>query len=332
MPLMTLDDMKTLAERVFVNSKTAPETAAIVARALVAADADGMASHGLSRIPAYADQAISGKVDGFATPRLERSGKAAITVNAASGFAYPAINLGLDAAAEIVGETGIVGVAIGHSHHSGVAGHPVERMAERGLVALSFGNSPAGLGPWGGNRPLYGTNPIAFACPRRGAAPLVVDLSMAKVARGKVKLAADRGESIPEGWAVDADGQPTTDAKAAMAGAMLPMGDAKGAALTLVVEIIAALLTGSNMGFEASSFFDAEGEPPHIGQFFMVIDPVAFAGDGFLERVEILMTAISEQPGTRLPGQRRHTIRAAAEADGVNLPDALFDELTARAG
>ena len=332
MPRMTLDDLKTLAERVFVNSKTSPETAAIVARALVAAEADGMASHGLSRVPAYADQAMSGKVDGFASPRIEQPGKAAITVNAASGFAYSAIELGLDAATKIVGETGIVGVAIGRSHHSGVAGHPVERMAERGLVALSFGNSPAGLGPWGGNRPLYGTNPIAFACPRRGAAPLVVDLSMAKVARGKVKLAADRGAVIPEGWAVDADGQPTTDARAAMAGAMLPMGDAKGAALTLVVEIIAALLTGSNMGFEASSFFEAEGAPPHIGQFFIVIDPAAFAGDGFLDRVEVLMTAIAEQPGTRLPGQRRLDLRARAVADGVDLPDALFDELTARAG
>jgi len=324
--------MKTLAERVFVNSKTAPEIAAIVARALVSAEADGMASHGLSRIPAYADQAKFGKVDGFATPRIEQPKKSAITVNAASGFAYPAINMGLDAAAEIVSETGIVGVAIGHSHHSGVAGHPVERMADRGLVALSFGNSPAGLSPWGGNRPLYGTNPIAFACPRRAAAPLVVDLSMAKVARGKVKLAADRGEGIPEGWAVDAAGQPTTDAKAAMAGAMLPMGDAKGAALTLVVEIIAALLTCSNIGFEASSFFEVEGKPPHIGQFFMVIDPAVFAGNGFLDRVEVLMTAISEQPGTRLPGQRRHALRAAAEADGVDLPDALFEDLTARAG
>lgn len=332
MPKLTLVEMQDLAVKVLVASRTSPENAASVAPALVAADADGLASHGLSRLPMFADQALSGKVDGFAVPEITRPGPAAVRVDACSGFGFPAIAGGLHEGHEVVKETGTVAVAIGNSHQSGVAGYHVERMAEKGLVALSFNNSPAGLGPWGGNRALYGTNPIAFACPRRQAPPLVIDLSLSKVARGKIKLAADGGEAIPLGWAVDEDGQPTTDAAAAMAGTLLPMGDAKGAALALAVEIIAAALTGSNFGFEASSFFTAEGPPPHVGQFFLLMDPAVFAGDGFVDRVEVLLGAILDQPGTRLPGQKRLASREKAKAQGVEVPPALYEDLVRRAG
>lgn len=332
MPILNLDEMRGLAKRVLVAAKTSPENAACVAQALVAADADGLASHGLSRLPAFADQAVSGKVDGFAVPEVTRPKSAAVRVDARSGFGFPAIAAGLAEAQKAVKETGVVAVAVGRSHQSGAAGFHVERMAEKGLVALSFNNSPAGLGPWGGNRALFGTNPIAFACPRGSpGAPLVIDLSLSKVARGKIKLAADQGKPIPAGWAVDKDGNPTTDGKAAMAGTMLPMGDAKGAALALAVEILSAALTGSNFGFEASSFFTAEGPPPHVGQFFLVIDPATF-GDGFAERVEGLLQAILVQPGTRLPGQRRLENRERARAQGVEIPDTLYQDLIRRAG
>ena len=332
MPKADLNDLRDLAVRAFVRANTSEDNAASVADALIAAEADGIRSHGLSRLASYADQALSGKVDGHAVPRVERPAAAVVRVDARSGFAYPAIDAGLAAAAEAVAEAGAVVVGIGRSHHSGVAGHHVERMARRGLVALGLNNSPAGIAPWGGNRALFGTNPIAFACPRADAPPIVVDLSLSKVARGKIKLAADRDEAIPEGWAVDAAGRPTTDAAAAMAGSMVPMGDAKGAALVLMVEILAATLTGSRYGYEASSFFTADGEPPHVGQFFMVVDPERLAGAGFLARLEDLAAAMLEQPDVRLPGQRRYGIRETAWRDGVDVAEDLYADLVRRAG
>ncbi len=301
-----------------------------MARALVKADADGIPSHGVSRLPAYADQAKAGKVDGFATPDVTTPKSASIRVDAKSGFAYPAIEAGISAALETIKETGIVGLAIGNSHHAGVAGHHVEPFAEAGYLALGFTNSPAAIAPWGGRRPIYGTNPIAFACPLIGKPPIVADLSTSKVARGKIKLAADKGEPIPEDWAVDAEGRPTTDAKAAMSGSLLPMGDAKGAALVMMVEILTATLTGSNHGFEASSFFDDKGPAPHIGQFFIVIDPAGFSGGAFSERMEVLADAILSQDGTRMPGARRFTIRENSATDGVEIPDDLVTDLKAR--
>ena len=326
-----LDELRELAVRVLTAAGTSPGNAASVARALVAADADGIASHGVSRLPAYAYQVMSGKVDGFAVPRVTEAAPAALRIDAATGFAFPAIDAGLERAWRIAGRTGVVAVAVNRSHHFGVAGHHVERAARQGFVALAFGNSPAAIAPWGGRRALYGTNPIAFACPRSAADPLVIDLALGQVARGKIKLAADRGEPIPEGWATDASGRPTTDARAAMEGALLPIGGAKGAALVLMVEILAAVLTGAHFGYEASSFFTADGPPPRVGQFFLVLDPVHLAGEGFGERLEALLTAVLAQPGTRLPGDRRLANRRRAERDGVDLPAALHADLLRRA-
>ncbi len=330
MAKLSLNDLHELAVGVLTASDTSPDNAAAVARALVKADADGIPSHGVSRLPAYADQAKAKKVDGHAEPSVSFPASSAIRVDAKSGFAYPAIEAGTEAAMARIKDAGIVGIAIGNSHHAGVAGHHVETFADSGYLAIGFTNSPAGIAPWGGSRALFGTNPVAFACPRRSGGPIVADFSTSKVARGKIKLAADKGESIPEGWAVDADGHATTDAKAAMGGSLLPMGDAKGATLVLMVEILAATLTGSNHGFEASSFFDDKGGPPHIGQFFIVIDPDAFSAGAFADRLDVLVDAILVQDGTRLPGARRHDIRNTSSSDGVDIPDPLVNDLRAR--
>ncbi len=327
---MRLAELETLAARAFMRSKTSEANAGAVARALVAAEADGLPSHGLSRLAAYCDQAIAGKVEGFATPKVSRPKPAVIAVDAASGFAFPALEAGFAAAVPAAREAGLVAVGIGRSHHFGVAGHAVERLAEAGLVGIAFGNSPAAIAPWGGSKPLFGTNPIGFAWPRAGRAPLVIDLSLSKVARGKIMVAAQKGEAIPEGWALDAGGKPTTDAKAALAGAMIPMGDAKGAALVLMVELLAVALTGSNFGWEASSFFDAKGPPPHVGQMFLGLDVTAFSPDASA-RAEVLFGAMAGQAGVRLPGDRRFALRRKAEADGVEVPDALLAEIERRA-
>ncbi len=330
MPVFQLDELRKLAVNVFLASKVSPENAAIVADALVAAEADGLASHGMQRVTYYADQATSGTVNGLITPDVTQPADAIVRVDAKDGFAYPAIKVGLARAVEVIAKTGVVAVGVGNSHHCGVVGHHVESLANKGLVALAFGNTPAAMAPWGGSRALYGTNPIAFASPRPGQHPIVVDFAMSKVARGKIMLAAKEGKPIEEGWALDKDGKPITDAEEAMRGTLMPMGDAKGAALAMVVEILSAALTGSHFGFEANSFFDTEGDSPRVGQFFIVFKPELFSPD-FIDRMGILAQAIVEQPGTRMPGARRQELREKAHKEGVAISDALYDDLKKRA-
>jgi (2R)-3-sulfolactate dehydrogenase (NADP+) len=302
--------------------------AAVTVEALLEAERDGLPSHGLSRLPFYLDQAASGKVDARAIPRVEIDG-AVVRVDAGHGLAFPAVAQGLEAGYDCVARLGVAAVTIARSHHFGVAGAPVERAARRGYLALAFSNAPSAMAPWGGNRPLYGTNPIAFACPRRDADPLLVDLSLSKVARGKVMLARKAGERIPEGWALDAEGRPTTDPDAAIAGSMVPAGDAKGATLALMVEMLTAGLAGSHFGFQASSFFDAEGAPPGIAQLIVLFDPSRFS-PGFEAHAETLIAAMQGQPGVRLPGDRRYALRRAA-GDHLTLSSALVEALEAHA-
>jgi (2R)-3-sulfolactate dehydrogenase (NADP+) len=180
---------------------------------------------------------------------------------------------------------------------------------------------------------VFGTTPMAFAAPRQHAPPIVVDLALSQVARGKILTAAQKGEPVPRDWAVDEHGQPTTDAKAALKGALQPIGGAKGAALALMVEVLAVALTGAHFGFEASSFFDAEGPPPGVGQLLIAIDPGAFAGrELFVGRIAALAGAIEGAAGARLPGSRRLALRAKAMAEGLAVDASLLAEARALAG
>ena len=325
---LSVEDATALVVAVFGRAGMPRDLSLPAARALVQAEQDGLASHGLARVPFYAAQMRSGKVNATARPTLARDG-AVVRVDAGFGLACAALQAGAQAARDVVRDLGLCAVTITHSHHFGVAGQAVEPFAAEGLVALALSNSPAAMAPWGGNRALYGTNPIAFACPRRTGAPLVIDLSLSHVARGKVMLAQKAGKPIPEGWALDADGQPTTDATAAMAGTMVPAGGAKGAALALMVELLTAGLAGANFAHEASSLFDADGPPPNLAQFLLVLDPARFA-PGFADRAEAMFAAIEGQPGARLPGARRQSERAR-RATEITLDQALHDSLQALA-
>jgi (2R)-3-sulfolactate dehydrogenase (NADP+) len=312
---------------------TAEPNARSVARALTQAEVDGQSGHGLSRVPSYAGQAKSGKVDGRARPEAHQTRAGTLMIDAKGGFAYPAFDLALDRLPELARANGIAAAGFVRSHHFGVAGQHVERLAAAGLVGLVLGNTPKAMAPWGGTRPLYGTNPMAFAAPMRDAPPLVVDLALSQVARGKILAAAQRGEPIPEGWAADERGAPTTDAAAALKGALQPMGGAKGAALALMVEVLAAALTGAAFGFEASSFFDAEGAPPHVGQLLIAIDPGGLAGtDVFADRLAALAGTIEGDAGVRLPGSRRLALRERARREGVMIDGTLLGQVRALAG
>lgn len=327
--ILPLDEAHKLSATILIRHRTSRENAVSVAQALVAAETDGQTGHGLSRLLSYAAQAGSGKVNGEAVPRVVERAGAAVRIDAASGFAFPAMELAVHELAALAPETGIAAAGVFRSHHFGQAGYHVEKLAERGLVGLVFGNSPKAIAPWGGSQGVFGTNPIAFAAPRPAAPPLVIDMSLSKVARGKVMVAAERGVAIPEGWALDTNGQPTTDPKAALEGTMLPAGEAKGAALVLMVEVLAAALVGARLGFEASSFFTAEGAPPGVGQLLIAIDPEFFSGGAFDERLETLIVAVLAQEGARLPGTRRLAARERAEANGIEIPEQLYTKLQA---
>ena len=322
---LTIPEARRLAATALEASGAAPDTALLVAAALVRAEADGQSGHGLSRVPHYAAQVRVGKVNGAAVPEITDLRPGLFRVDARNGFAYPAFALAIPELAARAKTLGIAACAIRHSHHFGVAGHHCEDLAERGVVAFVYGNAPKSLAAWGSKTPLLGTNPIAFAAPM-SPAPLVIDLAVTTVAKGKIMAAARTGAPIPEGWALDAEGRPTTDSIAAMAGTMAPMGGAKGAALALMVEVMSACLVGSALGVEASSLFDTEGGPPDLGQCLIALDAGALSGGAFAERIATL-AALYDEAGARLPGTRRLAARAAAARDGLAVEAGLVEEI-----
>ena len=306
------------------------QMAAATARALVAAELEGLASHGASRVPQYCGHLRNGRATGSAVARVARDSRAACVVDAGGGLAFPACELAGEEAIRRAREFGVAFVAVANSNHFGVAAHHVEPLARAGIVGLAMGNSPAAMPAWGGKRALFGTNPIAAAFPRRGRDALTIDLSLSAVARGRIMVAAKKGEAIPEGWALDAQGRPTTDAKAALEGSMLPTGGVKGAMLALVVELLVCALSGSAFGFESDSFFTEEGRPTRIGQALLAIDPRALAGEAvYLERVETLIAAMLEDPEVRLPGERRRRNSERALREGIDVPADLLARIRA---
>ena len=328
MTTLSIAVLTALATDALARAGAGPEMAAATARALVAAEAQGLASHGLSRVAQYAGHLRCGRENGEARPRVHQQKAAALLVDAQEGLAFPACALAVREAIRSAGEAGAAFAGVTNSHHFGAAAYHLEPVAEAGMVGLAFGNSPAAMPAWGGKRALFGTNPIAAVFPRRAGPPLVIDLSLSEVARGKLMVAAKQGKPIPPGWALDKDGNPTTDPKAGLEGMMLPAGGVKGAMLALVVELLCCALTGAAYGFEADSFFTDEGNRPRIGQAFLVIDPGALAGAGvFDERIETLVAAMLADADVRLPGQRRHALAAAAESGGIEIAPALLDQL-----
>ena len=326
---LSLKETLDLIAAALTRSRTSAENAASVATALVAAETAGQGGHGLRRVVSYCAQAASGKVDGFAVADLKRTAPGALIVDAGHGFAYPALDMVAAALPDIAREQGVALATIIRSHHCGVMGVFVEQFADAGLIALMLANTPAGIAPWGGKTPLLGTNPIAFAAPISGDRPVVIDLSLSKVARGKIMAAKQKGEPIPPGWACDSEGNPTTDAARALEGTMVPIGDAKGTALALMVELLAAGLAGANFAYQATSFFDADGAPPGTGQFILAIDPVRIGGHGAADRFAELAARIAGDPGARLPGRRRQALRDEAQSQGILADAALIAEIEA---
>ena len=331
MPQITLQEARNIVSAALQSAGAHAPMADATARALVLAEAQGLASHGLSRVGQYSTHLRNGRVNGAAVPTVMHTKAAAAIVDAQEGLAFPACDLAVAEAIRRASECGIAIVGVSNSHHCGVVVDHLRAVAHAGMVGLGFANSPSAMPAAGGKHPIFGTNPVAAVFPRRGTDALMIDLSLSEVARGKLMVAAKAGQSIPLGWALDKNGQPTTDPQAGMDGSMLPVGAAsspKGAMLALVVELLVTALIGAQFGFEASSFFVDAGNRPRIGQTFIVIDPGALAGrEYFLDRLEVLVTEMLSDDGVRLPGARRETLRRAAEVSGINVSDAMLESL-----
>jgi (2R)-3-sulfolactate dehydrogenase (NADP+) len=336
---VSLAELRTLVQSALQAAGASEAMASSTARALVLAEAQGLGSHGLSRAAQYATHLKNGRCDGAAQPRVARQRGAVVQIDAGEGLAFPACELAVREAIARAQSHGVAFAGVMNSHHAGVIVDHLRAVADAGMVGLALANSPAAMPAAGGKHPIFGTNPVAAVFPRRKGDAVMIDLSLSEVARGKVMVAAKKGEPIPLGWALDADGRPTTDAQAALEGSMLPFGtgpasgpgaatSSKGAMLALVVELLVTAVIGAQFGFEASSFFVDAGNRPRLGQVFIVIDPAALAGrDSYLDRIEVLLAEMLRDDGVRLPGARREALRRKAEAEGVEVSDAVLASL-----
>lgn len=330
---LSLAEIEELSFKALVAAGTSVDNARPLAIATAATEADGVASHGLAYIPIYAEHVQCGKVDGQAVPKLEVPRPGVITVDAATGFAHSAIDKGFEQLIPLARQQGVAALSIHNSYNCGVLGYHTNRLAEAGLVGLGFTNAPASIAPSGGYKPVVGTNPFSIAAPGVDGKPaILIDQSASTIAKSEVMKHAREGKPIPVGWALDGDGNPTTDPNVGLKGSMAPSGGYKGVGVALLVEMMAAALTGATLGINASPFSGAGGGPPKTGQFFLAIDPAATSGDLFSARIADLANAVHAQDGAHLPGDGRTKKRALAQTQGVAVNTATLARIEALLG
>ncbi|MDP6565941.1 MAG: Ldh family oxidoreductase [Alphaproteobacteria bacterium] len=327
---ITLDEIRELSTEVFVANGMSRTNAGVIADVVTTAEADGTHSHGLFRVPGYVSSMRNGRVDGKAVPEVSDPAPGLVAVDTGNGFSPPAIVAGRPLAVEKARSQGIAAMGLRNNGNLNALWWDVEQFGAAGLIAVAMSTTRSLVAPWGGDRALFGTDPIAFACPREGKPPMGFDFATSVAARGEIMVAAREGHDIPEGWALDRDGKPTTDAKAALEGVQLPLGAHKGNALIIMVELLAAGLTGGNFCFEAEQqareFGAIDGGPSNAGEIIILMDPAGYHG-AFLDRIEGLFDRILAQDGTRLPGDRRYAHRARAMAEGVDCPAGLYQQI-----
>lgn len=330
MTRLTLAEARKLAFDCLVANGCDDANATAAADRMIQAEGDLCASHGLFRLPWYVKGVTSGRVNGAARPGVEHLAPAVVRVNGDGGFAPLGQQVGHLALADCARNNGIAALAFTNMFHIGAMWPEVERLADDGLCAMAVTASYPYVAPAGGTKPLYGTNPVGFAWPRKDAPPLVFDQASSAMARGEIQIAARDGHSVPETAGIGPDGETTTDPNVVLKGAQLGFGGYKGASLAMMVELLAGPLIGEFLSIEAKQDDAGGGGPPKGGELIIALDPALFGdADGFLQHGEKLFTAILQQPGTRLPGARRFEARARTAKTGIEIPDALYTEIIA---
>lgn len=315
---LTLDEIADLATRTFSqNGCDDPNTRALV-RTVVTAERDGSLSHGLFRVPGYVASLRSGKVNGRAHPLVTHRTPVIVNVHGQNGYAPLAIELGLPVLAEAAKKMGVAVMAIVHTHHFAALWPEVEAISAYGLIGLACTCYTPLMAPHGGNKRLFGTNPIAFAWPRPGRDPVVIDMATAAMALGEVQIAAREGHSVPPGTGLDSNGKPTVDPGQIVKGMLLPFGGYKGSAIALMVELLSAGAVGERFSFEAGEADNKDGGPPRGGEFMLAISPEHVAGSGWVEHCESFFHQFEAIDGARLPGSRRHKNRLSDAPRQIN--------------
>lgn len=292
--------------------------ATAVARAVARAEALGNVICGLYYLESYCTQLASGRVNGTVEPAVSLPRPGSVMADARFGFAQPAFDAGLPSAIDAARANGVATLAVAHAHTCTSLGYFTEQIAAAGLIGIGFTNASPVVAPPGGNKAVIGTNPIAMSIPGDDAPAMHFDFSTSAVALGKITMAKAAGEPIPLGWAVDADGQPTTDPEAALKGALVSAGGYKGWGFGLMAELLAAGMTGSVNSLDVSGLKLPDGAPHGLGQFYLLMDPGTHHAD-FAHRFSRVAEAVAAQDGARIPGADRHVM------DEVDVPDALWE-------
>ncbi|OED42298.1 oxidoreductase [Chromatiales bacterium (ex Bugula neritina AB1)] len=324
---LSLEQVHRLALENLQRAGASDEQARAVADIVTAAERDECKSHGLFRIPGFCASLVSGKVSGDATPVVHDLAPAVVHVDAANGFAPLALEAGSVPLAAKARSQGIAALAVTNSYHFSALWPEIELMTSQGLIAFAFVSAKKFVAPAGGIEPLYGTNPMAFGWPRENQPAVIFDQASSASARGEIQLHQRDGKQIPHGWAIDKTGNPTTDPAEALDGAQLAFGGYKGAAIAMMVELLAGSLVGDVLSFEASQIDVPDGGPSSGGEFMIAIDPGRCGNRGALVHAERLFAEILQQEGTRLPSQRRYESREKTRIDGITIVESLYESL-----
>lgn len=327
---------------VLVRAGADPADAAVVAEALVTADLRGVHSHGVVRAGVYAARLRAGSFNPRARLRIVHDRGAVMTLDAQDGLGIVMAAQAMDLAIARAVDYGVGAVGVRNSNHCGMLAYFALRAVERQLVGVAMSNADAKVAPWGARARYLGTNPIAIAVPAGREAPIVLDMATSAVAHGRVAAAASRGDAIPEGWALDEHGQPTTDPHQALRGMLLPFGGAKGSGMSLIVDLLAGMLPGGRISPEIAPLYDAIERTQGVGHFFLALSIEAFVPiEQFAGRVDQMIQqirALPPAPGhdrVYLPGEQEQLTMREYDARGIPLPEeviAILQALAAETG
>lgn len=327
-------DLRSFCEAVLVKSGMRKGDSKIVAASLIQANLEGIDSHGISRLPIYLKRLTEGRINPVPNIQLKTS-DSVLVVDGNNGLGHVVSYHALIKGMEMAKQSGIVAISIKNSNHFGAASYFCQLACEQDLICICFTNSPPGIAPWGGKEAFFGTNPIAFSFPTGNDTPVIIDLSTSVVARGKIIIADQQGDTIPDGWAIDQEGQPTNNPKDALKGSVLPMGGPKGSALALAVELLAGVLSGAAFGpYVKNIYKEEEDDKANVGHFFILMDTRKFIDlETFFPSIQNLlkeMKRVSKVPGIkeiRYPGERRKREEQTRMKTGIQLAAHLEKEL-----
>ncbi|MFD0859093.1 Ldh family oxidoreductase [Roseovarius aquimarinus] len=319
--ILTFDALTERVSRIFQRAGLSALQSDAVARTIAAGERDACKSHGIYRIDGCLRTVKAGMVTRDAVPELAPEDGAILRVAAHGGFANAAFELGAPELARRAKELGLAALVINDCTHFAALWPEIEALTSHGLAAMAMCPSYSTVAPTGGNEALMGTNPFAFGWPRESADPYVFDFATSVAARGEIELHRRAGTPLPEGWAVDSDGNPTTDPEAALNGAMLPFGGHKGSAIATMIELLAGAMIGDLTSREALDRLGDFTMLPAHGELILAFDPARFSAGregSAMARAETLFDAITGQ-GARLPSQRRFAARRKAMEKGIAL-------------